>query len=292
VARGIIKNEGVPALWRGLSAGYLRQVVYGSARLGLFRAIADELRERRGGQPLPVPLKVLVGMTSGGLASVLGNPADLSLIRMQADNTLPLNQRRNYKGVGDALTRIVREEGVLGLWRGAGPTVVRAVCLNAAMMPVADWSKEKLSPHVGGEGSISASVVSAFLSGVAAAVASLPPDLVKTRLQKQVPDPVTGALPYAGSADCARKIAAKEGIGGFYVGLVTYIVRIAPHAFITLLVLDAINALWKGGKGGGKAGGTGAGVGAGVEAGTPLLPVLPPARALAGTGAGAGAELK
>lgn len=38
----------------------------------------------------------------------MGSPADLSLIRMQADTTLPPEQRRNYKGAFDALTRIVK----------------------------------------------------------------------------------------------------------------------------------------------------------------------------------------
>ncbi len=33
----------------------------------------------------------------------MGSPADLTLIRMQADSTLPMASRRNYKGVGDAM---------------------------------------------------------------------------------------------------------------------------------------------------------------------------------------------
>ena len=53
---------------------------------------------------------------------------------MQSDSTLPAAQRRNYKGVGDALTRIVKDEGALGLFRGAGPTVTRAMALNMGML--------------------------------------------------------------------------------------------------------------------------------------------------------------
>ena len=44
---------------------------------------------------------------------------DLSLIRMQSDSTLPAAQRRNYKGVGDALFRRAAGLGsVLGLGLG------------------------------------------------------------------------------------------------------------------------------------------------------------------------------
>ncbi len=45
---------------------------------------------------------------------------------MSADGKLPLQQRRNYSWVGNALTRVVREEGILTLWRGCGPTIGRA----------------------------------------------------------------------------------------------------------------------------------------------------------------------
>lgn len=36
--------------------------------------------------------------------------------------------------MGDALVRIVKEEGVGGLFTGAGPTVVRAMSLNMGML--------------------------------------------------------------------------------------------------------------------------------------------------------------
>ena len=85
-------------------------------------------------QPLPLWQKGLCGLTAGGLGALVGSPADLSLIRMQADTTMPADQRRNYKGVGDALTRIIKEEGVAGLFTGAGPTVVRAMALTMGML--------------------------------------------------------------------------------------------------------------------------------------------------------------
>ena len=40
---------------------------------------------------------------------MVGSPADLTLIRMQSDSTLPAASRRNYKNVGDAMVRRVFE---------------------------------------------------------------------------------------------------------------------------------------------------------------------------------------
>jgi len=45
---------------------------------------------------------------AGFVGSLVGNPADLALIRMQADSRLPEAERRNYKGVGNAFSRIVK----------------------------------------------------------------------------------------------------------------------------------------------------------------------------------------
>lgn len=61
---------------------------------------------------------------------------------MQADSTLPPAQRRGYKNAFHALYRISTEEGVLALWKGAGPTVVRAMALNMGMLASYDQSVE------------------------------------------------------------------------------------------------------------------------------------------------------
>lgn len=237
----MLRAEGPAAFYAGYSAAATRQVVYGSARLGLFRIFCDELRAARGGDaPLPLWLKAAAGLASGALSSFVGNPFDLALVRMQADATLPPGERRNYTGVVDACRRVVRDEGVLALWRGSTPTVVRAMTLNAAMLATADQAKEVLAPYLGGLASVPNLVVSSLLAGVAAAVASLPFDMVKTRLQKQRARP-DGSMPYAGFVDCFRQIVAKEGPSALYKGLGTYVVRIGPHAFITLLVLQAAN---------------------------------------------------
>ena len=61
-------------------------------------------------QNIPLSWKAGAGLTAGGLGSLIGTPADLALIRMQADNTMPPEKRRNYKGVFDALLRCHHEQ--------------------------------------------------------------------------------------------------------------------------------------------------------------------------------------
>ena len=63
---------------------------------------------------------------------------------MTSDGRLPAAERRNYKHVGDALVRMVREEGILTLWRGAVPTMARAMVVNAAQLASYSQAKQSL----------------------------------------------------------------------------------------------------------------------------------------------------
>ena len=66
---------------------------------------------------------------------------------------LPAAERRGYTSVFNALGRIVSEEGVLTLWRGCGPTITRAMVVNAAQL--ASYSQAKQALFTTGEYSFS-----------------------------------------------------------------------------------------------------------------------------------------
>ncbi|KAH7107688.1 putative 2-oxoglutarate/malate translocator [Auriculariales sp. MPI-PUGE-AT-0066] len=246
VARDIIASGRALDLYAGLSAGLMRQAVYTTARLGLFESFIGlaNTRAKEQDRPLTFSERGAAGLAAGGLAAVLGNPADLALIRMQADGLRPVAERANYTGVFDALGRIARNEGVLALWSGCFPTVLRAMALNFGQLAFFSEAKAQLSTRK--------LVPSAAVPWAASAVAgffasffSLPFDFVKTRLQNQRRGP-DGKLPYKGMLDCTLKVAREEGMLRFYRGFGTYYVRIAPHAMITVLVADYLARLARG----------------------------------------------
>jgi len=189
--------------------------------------------------PRPIPTSHL--QASGALASVVGNPFDISMVRMQADSLKPAAERRGYKHVFDALLRISREEGLPSLWRGFEPTVARAIAMNVGMMATYDIVKEAIV-KVNGD-NFSTSLASSAGAALACVVTSLPFDLIKTRLQNMKPD-AAGVYPYRGVLDCAGKVAAVEGPLAFWTGFGAYYGRTAPHAMIILLSLEQINKLY------------------------------------------------
>ncbi|KAF6165675.1 hypothetical protein GIB67_012572 [Kingdonia uniflora] len=148
------------------------------------------------GKPLPLYQKALCGLTAGAIGVSVRSPADLALIWMQADATLPLTQRKNYKNAFHYLARISADEGVTDLWKGARPTVVRAMALNMGMLASYDQSVELFKDQLG-FGEASTVVGASAVSGFFAAVFSLPFDYVKTQIQKMQPD-ATGKYPDSG----------------------------------------------------------------------------------------------
>ena len=157
---------------------------YTTARFGIFLNLSDYIkRTKNDGKNLSIYQKGACSLAAGGLGSIVGNPSDLILIRLQADATLPADQRRNYKSFFDAARRIPAEEGVLGLWKGCSPTIVRAMALNLGMFTTYEEAKERLGkrlPNNPGAAYFAAS----FLAGGCAATLSLPFDNAKTKLQK------------------------------------------------------------------------------------------------------------
>ncbi|OMJ85548.1 hypothetical protein SteCoe_13087 [Stentor coeruleus] len=238
IARETIAKYGVKRLYTGLDSALLRQATYTTARMGLYKTMMDWGNEKYNNR-VPVWLKGAFSLTAGGLAAIVGNPADLSLIRMQSDHTLPPEKRRNYTSVGNALTRIVREEGTLALWRGCTPTIARAMSLNFGMLGPYDQAKEVLQKQFGNFTGIGPT--SSFIAAFFACVFSLPFDNVKTKFQKMIKGP-DGTYPYKSFGDCFTKSLKSEGPLGLYVGFFTYVTRIAPHVIITLLTTDFLNS--------------------------------------------------
>lgn len=226
VAREVVAEGAVLSLYTGLSAGLLRQAVYTTARLGLFDTFMTGLAARAdaAGRTAGFAERATAGLAAGGLAALLGNPADLALIRMQTDGKKPAAERARYRGVADALTRIARAEGVAALWTGWRPTVARAMALNFGQLAFFSEAKTRLkgsqlSPR---RQTLAASAAAGFF----ASFFSLPFDFVKTRLQKQAKG--EAAPRYTGMLDAFAKVAREEGVTRFYRGFGTYYLRASP----------------------------------------------------------------
>lgn len=235
LAQSIVGKDGLGSLYQGLSAGLLRQLVYGTLRLGLFTTFEQCLEERalKLGTSPGFPERALAGITAGALAAFIGTPTEVALVQMQADGMRPLQTRRHYSSAFNALWRIAKNEGTLSLWKGATPTIVRAMTTNLGQLAFFSESKHQIQKY----SSMSRekrTALAAFVAGFTGAFISLPFDFVKTRLQNQsIVGPSSAGLPiYKGVWDCFATVVRKEGPLRFYRDFWPYFMRIAPHSYV------------------------------------------------------------
>ncbi|KAL9562795.1 hypothetical protein ACKAV7_012981 [Fusarium commune] len=230
VARGIVSRGRLLDLYQGISAGYLRQLVYGTARLGFFYTFEDAFKRRASTQDRDINFveRGVAGLLAGALGSFIGTPTEVALIRMQSDGMKPRAERANYRSVFDALSRITRAEGIRGLWSGTTPTVIRACSTNFGQLTFFSEAKHQLARHTE-MSPYAQSLAAAAIAGTFAAILSLPFDFVKTRMQWQNKQ-IGGGVHCTGFFNCIVMVGRTEGLAAFGHGFVPYFFRIAPHA--------------------------------------------------------------
>ncbi|KAL5820026.1 hypothetical protein ACOSQ4_023868 [Xanthoceras sorbifolium] len=239
----IFQQEGVAALFSGVSATVLRQTLYSTTRMGLY-----EIFKRKWTDPetrnITLTRKIAAGLIAGGIGAAVGNPADVAMVRMQADGRLPVAQRRNYKSVVDAITRMAKQEGVTSLWRGSSLTVNRAMLVTASQLASYDQIKETILEKGLMRDGLGTHVTASFAAGFVAAVASNPVDVIKTRVMNMKVEP-GAAPPYTGALDCALKTVRAEGPMALYKGFIPTISRQGPFTVVLFVTLEQVRKLLK-----------------------------------------------
>ncbi|KAL2349028.1 hypothetical protein Fmac_003028 [Flemingia macrophylla] len=239
----LVQQEGIAALFSGVSATVLRQTLYSTTRMGLYDVLKTKWTDPAAGT-MPLGRKIEAGLIAGGVGAAVGNPADVAMVRMQADGRLPAAERRNYRSVVDAIARMVRGEGVGSLWRGSSLTVNRAMLVTASQLASYDQFKEMILERGLMHDGLGTHVTASFAAGFVAAVASNPVDVIKTRVMNMRVEPGM-APPYAGALDCALKTVRAEGPMALYKGFVPTISRQGPFTVVLFVTLEQVRKLLK-----------------------------------------------
>ncbi|CAM6090146.1 unnamed protein product [Calypogeia fissa] len=225
----IVKEEGIVGLYRGLSPAVLRHTFYTSIRIVTYEQLRDGLHKGDDQHDISAARKALIGGASGMFGQMIASPADLVKVRMQSDGRLiRMGQAPRYTGVVDAFTKIVKAEGVTGLWRGVGPNVQRAFLVNMGELACYDGAKQWVISRGMLEDNILSHTVASIMSGLSATILSCPADVVKTRMMNQA----EGERLYRNSFDCLAKTVKAEGITALWKGFFPTWARLGPWQFV------------------------------------------------------------
>lgn len=233
-SKKIIRDKGVLSLYNGLSAGIIRQIFYASTRFGLFEVFRDELNKYR---PTDIWSRLFAGCVSGGIAALISCPAEVTLVRLSNDNTLPLDKRRNYTGVVNAFGRIFKEEGPRAFFSGSTPFVSRAVLVGAVQVGTYDQLRATFK-NMGVTEQYPNVFCASMAAGLIYSVITMPFETAKNRMAFQVADPITGKKPYSGAISTIVAVAKADGPLALWSGFLPYYLRCGGHTVAMFVAVE------------------------------------------------------
>jgi len=217
-----VQTHGFFGLYYGLSPTLIGSIPKAGLRFGLFSWFSELLQDDDG--ILSIQMCFLAGLATGVVEALLV-VAPVETIKtkcIQLD--MPF-----WKGVKE----IIRIEGISGVYHGVLATVLkqssnhglRFVWYNEYKRIVTHDGLYKLTPAMAFFGGMTA--------GVFSALGNQPADVIKTRMQGV-------RVEYTSTWDCISKTFRREGIRGFYTGIVPRLFRVVPGQGILFLSFELI----------------------------------------------------
>lgn len=229
-----LAKGGVKGFYWGIIPALNRQFVFSGIRI----AIYDKLKAYSGVDTNSggVFTRFLIGAFSGGVASFICTPLDVSKIRVIND---PLKLK--YSGFFDCLKKTSAEGLVNGFYRGSSPNIYRSIVVNAMELGTYDNAKNLFISYFGfAENSIALRFWASIAAGFFAAIASSPIDVVKTRyMNASKANHKPGELTFTSPLDCLKKIVAAEGVLSLYNGFWFLWLRLGPWCTVMFLSWEA-----------------------------------------------------
>lgn len=174
---------------------------------------------------------------AGGLAGAMARTATAPLDRIKLLFQVQAvassgTSATAYTGVGQAASKIIREEGFRAFWKGNGTNIIRIFPYSAAQLAANDQYKRMVAGE-GGELTVPRRLVAGACAGMTATALTHPLDTVRLRL----------ALPnsgYNGMGHAVATMVRTEGVVSLYKGLVPTLIGIAPYAALNFASYDLL----------------------------------------------------
>jgi solute carrier family 25 (adenine nucleotide translocator) protein 4/5/6/31 len=221
--RRTTQAEGVVSLWRGNTANVIRYFPTQALNFAFrdtYKSMFAYKKDRDG------YAKWMAGnLASGGMA---GATSLLFVYSLDYARTRLANDAKSTKGGGerqfngliDVYKKTLASDGIVGLYRGFGPSVLGIVVYRGLYFGMYDSLKPVVLT-----GALEGSFLVSFLLGwgvtTGAGIASYPLDTVRRRMMMTSGE----AVKYSSSFDAFRQIIAREGVKSLFKGAGANILR-------------------------------------------------------------------
>lgn len=167
----------------------------------------------------------LAGLLAGVSTVVVGHPFDTVKVKLQKHNTEANGIK--YKSGLHCTARILKTEGVKGLYRGATSSFIGMAFESSLIFGIYSQSKKALQGGVQSDKPQPSVIIpAAAFGGTIISFVLCPSELVKCRMQVQGTDSlVPTSSKYQSPLDCVAKTFKSDGVTGIFRGGFTTLLR-------------------------------------------------------------------
>ncbi|KAM6131923.1 LOW QUALITY PROTEIN: electrogenic aspartate/glutamate antiporter SLC25A12, mitochondrial [Phoenicopterus ruber ruber] len=222
----VLRFEGFFGLYRGLLPQLIGVAPEKAIKLTVNDFVRDKFTKKDGS--IPLPAEVLAGGCAGASQVIFTNPLEIVKIRLQVAGEITTGPRVSALSV-------IKDLGLLGLYKGAKACFLRDIPFSAIYFPVYAQSKLMLADeNCQVEGNL---LAAGSHCRCACCFLVTPADVIKTRLQVAAR---AGQTTYSGVIDCFGKILREEGPFGFLEGSWSSVFRSSPQFGVTLVTYELL----------------------------------------------------
>lgn len=275
--RGIVRQDQISGLWRGVVPSVLRNTLGVGVYFMSLNALTSQLSSPDGS--LSHFATLASGASARSLAVIMLCPLSVVKTRMET-----IEYSRIYNGVAHAMMTIARQEGPRGLFSGLFPAILRDAPFSALYMLIYLRTKEALGRTVGlqetrstimrtvtqtqkppqpssnpsrlqrQDGSaqvrsdkkltMAVNFASGACGGGLATLLTQPQDVVKTRMQLSQRNPDGSPSRYSNVGEALRRLFNEEGFYAFFRGSSPRFLKRILGSAITWMVFEEANGFY------------------------------------------------
>uniref|UniRef100_A0A3B5B7H7 Solute carrier family 25 member 47-A-like n=1 Tax=Stegastes partitus TaxID=144197 RepID=A0A3B5B7H7_9TELE len=234
-------NEGVHGFFKGMFLPLATVSMTSSVVFGTYRNCLQCLSQARGAAGgSNTKLEVFLSGLAGGIAQTsVMCPGDIVKVRLQCQTESKRGGTKpKYRGPVHCLLSITKEEGFMGLYRGALPLMLRDGPSYATYfltyVTICEWLIDNWS----------AVMLAGGIAGMAGWTVGTPMDVIKARLQM---DGSRDNRRYRGFWHCVTETVRAEGAGVFFRSLSINCLRAFPVNMVVFFTYEVLTGLLRAG---------------------------------------------
>ena len=229
--RKMYRTEGPLSFYKGILPPILAETPKRATKFVCFEQYKQMLTGGDASKATPL-IYAMAGLGSGLTEGLVITPFEVVKISLQAQRSRHKNRTTTFQMAGN----IVRQEGVVGMYKGLSATLGRHGVWNCVYFFVYNTARPLLPAYEEHWKQTLARLGAGLFAGCLASVINIPWDVAKSRIQG--PQPEAGVVKYKSTLQTMRLVVKEEGVLTLYRGLLPKVLRLGPGGAIMLVVYE------------------------------------------------------